>query len=283
VRKDGTKYERTPVSWRPDRPRVDAVTATRWQELSRMAAFVRTDGCLMAFIRGELDDPADEPCGRCANCTAPFARSDADPAMVEEALRFLRRAYRPILPRKRWPERFDGRRIPIPVEHQLVEGRALSVYEDAGWGQLVKSGKYGAGGFDDRLVEAVAEMLANHWKPEVSPTWVTAIPSLRAPDLVPGFAKRLAVRLSLPYRDALVKAADMPPQKKMENSYHQARNALASFRVIPEAVVPQPVFLIDDMVDSRWSLTACGVLLREASCGRVVPLALAETAKGTQT
>jgi ATP-dependent DNA helicase RecQ len=68
----------------------------------------------------------------------------------------------------------------------------------------------------------------------------------------------------------------------MENSYHQAGNALSSFRAIPEAVIAEPVFLIDDMVDSRWSLTVCGVLLAEAGSGPVVPIALAETSKGAQ-
>jgi hypothetical protein len=52
---------------------------------------------------------------------------------------------------------------------------------------------------------------------------------------------------------------------------------------VPEAVVPEPVFLVDDMVDSRWSMTVCGVLLVEAGCGAVAPLAWAETTKGAQT
>jgi ATP-dependent DNA helicase RecQ len=124
-------------------------------------------------------------------------------------------------------------------------------------------------------------MLENHWQPEVSPTWVTAVPSLRAPDLVPEFARRLAERLSLPYGDALQKIGGAP-QKSMENSYYQARNALESFKAIPKAVVPEPVLLVDDMVDSRWSLTVCGAVLVEAGCGPVVPVALSETTKGAQ-
>jgi len=112
---------------------------------------------------------------------------------------------------------------------------------------------------------------------------VTAVPSRRTPELVPSFARRLAARLGLPYREALEKISDAAPQKAMENSYYQARNALRSFRAIPAALSPEPVFLIDDMVDSRWSLTACGAILAEARCGAVVPLALAETTKGAQS
>jgi ATP-dependent DNA helicase RecQ len=125
-------------------------------------------------------------------------------------------------------------------------------------------------------------MLDNYWQPASTPTWVTAVPSRRAPELVRSFAKRLADRLGLPYRDAIEKIADAPQQKTMENGYFQARNALDSFRVIADAVVPEPVFLVDDMVDSRWSMTTCAVLLAEAGSGPVVPLALSETSKGAQ-
>jgi ATP-dependent DNA helicase RecQ len=283
VARDGNRYTRTPLRWSLDAGRVAAVTAARRHERQRMAEFVETRECLMAFLRRELDDPSGERCGRCANCVGPFAPLAPEPETIEDAVRFLRRAYRPIEPRKRWPAGLDHRAWSIPREHRLIEGRVLSVYGDAGWGRLVKTGKYREGGFDDRLVEAVAEMLERYWQPDVTPTWVTAVPSRRTPDLVPGFARRLGERLGLPYRDALEKAGDTPVQKLMQNSHHQARNALRSFRAIPSAVIPEPVFLVDDMVDSRWSLTVCGVLLGEAGSGPVVPLALGETAKGAGT
>jgi ATP-dependent DNA helicase RecQ len=277
------RYARTPNEWSADSEREEQVTAQRMHERDRMAELVKTDGCLMSFLRTELDDPVSQPCGRCANCTGNFAAEHPEEADVQDALLFLRRAYRPIKSRKQWPAGLEARHGRIPDEHQLLEGRALSIYGDAGWGKLVKAGKYGEdGGFDEELVEAVAEMFMDHWQPSVTPTWVTAVPSYRAPDHLPSFARRLAGRLGLEYREALEKTADTPQQKTMENSYHQAGNALSSFRAIPEAVIAEPVFLIDDMVDSRWSLTVCGVLLAEAGSGPVVPIALAETSKGAQ-
>jgi ATP-dependent DNA helicase RecQ len=282
VSHDGGRYARTPVAWSADSERVEQVTAQRLHERDRMAELVKTDGCLMSFLRAELDDPVSEPCGCCANCTENFAAEEPKEADVQDALLFLRRAYRPIEPRKQWPAGLQARHGRIPAEHRLLEGRALSIYGDAGWGKLVKAGKYGEEGFDEELVEAVAEMLTDHWQPDETPTWVTAVPSRRAPDLVPSFARQLAGRLGLEYREALEKTADTPQQKTMENSYHQAGNALSSFRAIPDAVIAEPVFLIDDMVDSSWSLTVCGVLLAEAGSGSVVPVALAETSKGAQ-
>jgi len=38
-----------------------------------------------------------------------------------------------------------------------------------------------------------------------------------------------------------------------------------------------PVFLVDDMVDSRWTITVATFLLRSNGSGEVFPLALAYT------
>ncbi len=126
-------------------------------------------------------------------------------------------------------------------------------------------------------------MLTSHWQPDVAPDWVTSVPSLRAPKLVRGLASRLADRLGLEYRQALEKLPGIPPQKTMENLAHQAGNALTGFRAVHDAVRPGVVLLIDDVVDSRWTLTACGALLVEAGSGPVVPIALAQATTHSAT
>jgi ATP-dependent DNA helicase RecQ len=280
IAKEGSRYARTPTEWIPDGERIAAVTGIRVGERERMAELVQTDDCLMQFRRIELDDPDPEPCGRCANCIGAFAADGADTEELQAALTFLRHNHRPILPRKQWPAKMNGQPYNIPAGQQLLEGRALCLYGDPGWGELVRSGKYEDGFFDDRLVDGVTDMLQNHWQAAVTATWVTAVPSRRAPELVAGFAKRLALRLGLPYREALQKIEDTPSQKDMQNNYHQACNALDSFAAIPENVMAEPVLLVDDMVDSRWSLTVCGILLAEAGSGPVLPVALADSSAG---
>jgi ATP-dependent DNA helicase RecQ len=42
------------------------------------------------------------------------------------------------------------------------------------------------------------------------------------------------------------------------------------------AVQGQPVMLIDDLTDSRWTLTVAGRALRQAGAGAVLPLVLAQ-------
>jgi ATP-dependent DNA helicase RecQ len=276
VGRDGSRWFRTPNPWEPDSERIEAVTETRFHELDRMREFVDTDECLMSYVTRELDGPDTGPCGRCANCDGAFADEDVDPALLDEANIFLKRAYTTIEPRKQW---LAGGRRNLKRDLRLEEGRALTRWGASGWGQEVRRGKTGGSGFSDELVEAVATMIESDLEPKPAPTWVTSVPSLRH-DIVPEFARRLADRLGLPYRDALEKVRETPQQKTMENSSKQERNAADAFAVDPSEIETGPVFLIDDMVDSRWTLTVCGAGLRESGAGPVYPIALADTGVG---
>jgi ATP-dependent DNA helicase RecQ len=279
VFRDQSKYLRSANPWTPDTERIVAVTEQRERELERMRDYQHGESCLMEFLRRELDDPEAAPCGRCAVCADDFISRDAEPDLVLEAVKFLRRAYRVIEPRKQWPSGgVGGRHGRIPAELRFEEGRALSVYGDAGWGRLVSKAKYGEERFDDELVEAAAELVQEIWSPKPSPESVTAMPSSRT-DIVADFAARLAERLGIPYKAALVKVRDTPQQKTMENSHQQLRNVIGAFEVDGSELLDGPVLLVDDVVDSRWSLTECARLLREAGSGPVFPLALADSSR----
>ena len=141
VAKQDGGWIRTPSPWDFDNEHVDQVTATRYHELARMQEYTDTGECLMLFLLGELDDPTAEPCQRCANCNEPFLPVVPDPELVQEAVLFLKRAHRPIEPRKQWPAHLGEPRGNIPEALRLQEGRALALYGDAGWGQAVKDGK----------------------------------------------------------------------------------------------------------------------------------------------
>jgi ATP-dependent DNA helicase RecQ len=133
--------------------------------------------------------------------------------------------------------------------------------------------------FGDDLMAAAAETIRGHWRPQPPPEWVTAIPSLRHPTFVPDFAERLARALGLPFHPVLIKVADVPEQKTMQNSVQQAANVAHAFRI--RGTCPTgPVLLVDDVVDSGWTLTICGCLLREAGSGPVHPFTLAVASSG---
>jgi ATP-dependent DNA helicase RecQ len=255
--------------------RADRLTKIRQSEQAQMQEYVRLQfGDHMTFLVNALD-------GDTSAVRPPTMRplpSTVDSALVRDAQAFLRRTSLPIEPRKAWP----GGGMPrlgvkgtIPVELRSQAGRALCVWGDAGWGGLVKAGKYRDNRFSDELVEASVAMI-QQWNPQPQPTWVTCIPSLRHPDLVPEFARRLAAALGLPFDDVLVKTDTRPEQKGMANSTQQARNVDGSLAIRGD-VPTGPVLLVDDMVDSRWTLTVGAWLLRNHGSGEVWPLALSQT------
>jgi ATP-dependent DNA helicase RecQ len=279
IAKQGTKWQLTAANlneafW----DRAERLTELRRAEHQQMQEYVSLASGHMAFLIRALDG---EP-GDLQAPVWPVLPTTADPALVREAVAFLRRTSLPIEPRKQWPAGgmpqygTTGR---IVAEHQSKPGKALCIWGDAGWGSLVRQGKYHDRHFADELIGACVT-LVREWNPQPAPVWVTCIPSRRNPDLVPDFARRLGVALNLPFVAALEKMLDCPEQKTMANSTQQARNIDGSLAVGTQALPIGPVLLVDDTVDSRWTLTIATWLLRSHGSGEVFPLALALTAPG---
>ena len=276
VTRDGSAYRRTPNPWRPDEERIARVIETRRAELAQMQAYMAERGCLMEFLTRLLDDPDPRPCGRCVNCISVGRSREVDRTLVQAAIEFLRRDLRPIEPRRRWPAGLDD--VSGAIQPLNEPGMALCVYGDAGFGRDVQRGKYVDGAFSAELVTAAARAIWDRWRPSPAPTWVTSLPSTAQRGIVHEFAARLAAGLGIPYVDVLTVRAGGLPQKAMQNSFQQANNALDKLDVMAENVLPGPVLLVDDIVDSRWTLTVAGWLLRRSGSGPVHPFALAVAA-----
>lgn len=280
-----------------------------------MRRYVEHTGCLMEFLARALDDPDAAPCGKCMNCAKHTDRRTAPASLVQAAADFLRGDALVLELRRWWPrsllgdianplpsaiERFEnsGRpKTPIPDHVRPEVGRVLCIYGDAGWGEEVARGKYQTGMFSDALVDAAATLIRDKWKPQPPPEWITAAPSRNRPALVADFAQRLAKQLGVPFVAVIHKQRENQPQKDMRNSVQQLRNVLDAFEVPgqqPEGLVQSvvwnagrllgrvgpipsgPVLLVDDMVDSGWTLTLLAVLLRLRGSGPVHPFALAK-------
>jgi ATP-dependent DNA helicase RecQ len=279
VIRQGYRWLRTPVPYRLDHDRIQRLTQKREIEWQEVQGYLDTGECLMAYLGRALDDPHASQCGKCANCIGrPVVPVVLDPELIRRALLFLRQSELNIEPRIQLPKgafvqyALSGN---LPVELRAEPGRVLSRWGDAGWGRLAAGDKH-AGRFRDELVEAVAEMILERWRPEPSPAWVACVPSLKHPVLVPDFAKRLAARLRLPFLDVVSKIKDNQPQKLQYNSDHQCRNLDGAFE-LKKGIPNTPVLLVDDMVDSRWTMTVIAALLRQAGSGPVFPVALAST------
>jgi ATP-dependent DNA helicase RecQ len=271
VVKAGTRYSRTSVAWQPDEERIARVIATRRREAEQMRAYVTHEGCRMEYLIRLLDDPDAAPCGRCANDVGKGLPREVSPEVVRAAIDFLRRSLRRIEPRKRWVEGADGGAGVIASPNE--EGIALCVFGDAGWGKDVERGRWVDGGYADALVVAAVRAIRDQWRPDPMPEWVTAVPSRHA--RVGEFAAAVAAQLGLPCVDALTSIAEGEPQKAMQNSVLQLANARSKVGIARSTLPTGPVLLIDDLVDSRWTMTVAGTLLREHGSGPVLPFALA--------
>jgi len=277
IAKQGTKWQLTAAKlsesfWE----RAERLTALRHEEHQQMQDYASLPFAdHMGFLIRALDgDPS-----AVTPPALPPLPTDVDESLVRDAIEFLRRTNLPIEPRKKWPDGGMpqyGIRGSIAPAHQAQPGKALCVWGDAGWGGLVRRGKYNDGKFADDLVAASAKMVLE-WNPQPKPTWVTCVPSLRHPELVPNFAKRLAAALGLPFHMVIAKTDNRPEQKTMANSTQQARNIDGSLAINGQPVPYGPVILVDDMVDSRWTLTVAAWLLRKNGSGDVFPLALSQT------
>ena len=276
IRRERSVYYATAKPYVYDATHYGAISAVRRQEMEQMKQLTVTKECYSLAITRCLDDPHAVRCGRCANCL----RRELIPSQVDPAYRMRAAAYidglsMEIEPRKMWAMSDVTQRKRITYVNQV--GVCLSKYGDAGYGELVRQGKYSS---DRRFCDELVGKSVSVLKPLVQErriSHVCCVPSLRS-GMVEDFAIRLAAGLRIPYVRSLGKAP-AEQQKKMENSAFQCANAFRSFYVIEGAEVPERVLLVDDVVDSRWTMTVCGFRLMEAGCQEVYPFALADSSQ----
>ena len=276
ITKNGRHWQKTEVSLSEDFwERAERLTTLRRIEQQRMREYVHLPfGQHMSFLISELDgDPSDVITSSLQALSEDFPKDK-----LREANIFLKRYHLPINPRKQWPNgglKHSNNHGKIAKSYQANSGKVLSFLGDAGLGDLVNVGKNQQQYFSDELIDACVIMF-KEWDPQPAPTWVTCVPSLRNPTLVPDFAKRLAHALNLSFRVAIEKTDSRPEQKKFNNSFQQARNVDGSLAPIQDQILSSPVLLVDDVILSGWTLTISSWLLRKNGSGEVWPLALAQ-------
>lgn len=280
----GKTWFRTINPYQMDLAHIQKITEIREKEWREMRDYLCSSRCLMLTLRNALDDKSQEPCGKCEVCIGkPVLQKIFDQKLGIEATQFLKCSEEIIKPRKQIAaskDEADRTFIEYDFPRNLgnliaQEGRVLARWGDAGWGNIVANNKH-AGYFSDELVIAMAEMVQKRWKPNPKPLWVCCVPSRHHPELVQDFSRRLAVQLGLPFEDVVRKVKDNQPQKGQQNRFHQCRNLDGAFEVSLR-YYGQPVLLVDDIVDSGWTLTVIAALLQQAGSGLVYPVALASS------
>jgi ATP-dependent DNA helicase RecQ len=282
----------TGAPWRHDTARYERVAAARAAEQDAMRSYATTTGCRMEFLRRCLDDPGAAPCGRCDTCAGPFVDARPTDGSLASARAHLGRVGVEISPRKLWPTglaavgvSLSGR---IPADQQPLPGRALARLSDLGWGDRLRR----VLGDDVPDAPAPPEVLAgvvqaltawakgdDPWP--ARPVGVVALGSRRRPALVASTAERIAEVGRLPLLPGLP-PVDAPAGAGRANSARRVAELHDAFTVPAElasavADTGGPVLLVDDLVDSGWTMALAARALRRAGASAVLPFALAVT------
>jgi ATP-dependent DNA helicase RecQ len=276
--------------WVYDEERYRRVAAAREAEAASMLAYQRGDGCRMRFLAEALDDPAAADCGRCDRCAGRWFADTVPQQVRDRARERLDRVGVEIAPRSQWPTGMSRLHVPvsgrIPATEQVSTGRAVARLTDLGWGRRLAAVLAPAAPdapADDAVLAACVAALRD-WPWERRPVAVTAIPSRRRPQLVASLARYLAEVGRLTWLGPLQLRGDGPTGEPGGNSAFRLAGVWAGFEVPPgmpvalEELNGGPVLLVDDLIDSRWTITVAGRLLRLAGAGEVLPFALASMA-----
>ncbi len=298
-------WQGTGRPWRFDAPRYARVAQARRDEAAAMLAYQRGAGCRMRFLAEALDDPSASDCGRCDSCAGPWYPTAVPDAARARADERLRRVGVPVPARGQWPAGMDRLGVPakgrIAGEEQVAEGRVLARLTDLGWGQRLRTLLGASSTAGDALAEAPGRRVdapadpallsacvavLRDWDWAARPAAVAAVPSRHAAELVTSVARHLADVGRLEWLGPLVPAQDAggvvgPRGRPGGNSAHRLAGVWEAFEVPPamaEALARLdggPVLLVDDLVDSRWTMTVAGRALRLAGAASVLPFALA--------
>jgi ATP-dependent DNA helicase RecQ len=283
----------TGQEWAYDAARLERVAAARAAEQQAMREYADTPLCRMEFLRRCLDDPQAAPCGRCDRCAEPLFDLDVSPPALAAARAFLSRPGVVVPTKKLWPTGLEAVGVPlrgkIPPKEQAEPGRAIGRLSDLGWGSrlrtLLADGAPDAALPDD-LAGAVVEVLKawahgdDPWA--ARPVAVVAIGSRRRRVLVESLARHISTVGRLPLLGA-VPPVDGDAPTGRGNSAQRVRTLHGAHRLpgplaSTAAALTGPVLLVDDLVDSGWTMTMVARALRQAGAPAVLPFALAVAA-----
>jgi ATP-dependent DNA helicase RecQ len=266
--------------WHYDEQRYTRIAQARLAEQRAMLSYVHTEKCRMEFLRQALDDPTAAPCGRCDNCTDRHWPLDV-PTAAQAAIRD--RLWRPgveLMPRQQWPTGLAAWDLDlagrIPATELAETGRTVGRLTDLGWGTRLReifSTSTGDEPVPGALFDACVTVLGG-WDWSARPVGIVAMGSRSRPKLVFDLAERIATVGRLPLLGTMT---CFGPAPSAVNSAHRAAALLGSLRAPKFPALDGPVLLVDDRVDTGWTLTVAARALRHAGAPAVLPFALAST------
>jgi ATP-dependent DNA helicase RecQ len=270
----------TGVPWTYDAERYARISAARSAEQQSMLDYENTTGCRMEFLQRALDDDTAVPCGRCDRCAGVWYPTGVGDEAAAAASDSLDRVGVAIEPRAQWPNGMDRLGVAakgnIAVGERMSTGRALARLTDLGWGGSLR--EIFAPGMPDApataaMTAACVRVLAD-WGWEQRPVAIVSVPSRSHPLLIDSVASALAAAGRLPYLGPLSTENGGPSGDPGGNSAYRLAGVWDRFAA-PAGQLTGPVLVVDDLVDSRWTMTVVARALRRAGATEVLPFALA--------
>lgn len=269
--------------WTYDRERYDRIAEARTAEQNAMLEYQRTQACRMELLQRDLDDETAQPCGRCDTCTSPWYPADISDDAGQIATSTLDQVGVEIDPRAQWPTGSAVAKGKIALDERAEVGRAVARLTDLGWGGTLRE-VFAAGTTDapitDALLGACVQVLKD-WNWAERPVAVVNLASRSRPQLVDSLARGIARIGQLQDLGSLDLVGEGPRHGSGGNSVYRLADVWGTIGVGPDlaerlsALAGAPILLIDDRVDSRWTLTVAARELRRHGSGPVLPLALA--------
>ncbi|NWL10674.1 recombinase RecQ [Paenarthrobacter nitroguajacolicus] len=297
VERVGGGWRSTGKPWNYDVERYARIAEARMDEQDSMVIYQDTAGCRMEYITSVLDDETAAACGRCDNCAGRWFPVDVAASAADAAGQTLRRAGIAVEPRLQWPSGMDRLGVSvkgkIKPDESVSEGRILARLTDLGWGGALRE-LFAAGApdrdVDPAMLQACVQVLrewsgaegGTPWSGVGRPAAVISIPSRSKPQLVESLAQGIAGIGRMPYLGQLQPQHGGPTGARGGNSAYRLAGVWDRLVVGPELAQAlagtggQPVLLVDDLIDSRWTMTVSARALRQAGVGAVLPLALAQ-------
>ena len=287
VRRVDGGWVTTGAPWQHDTARYERVSAARVAEQDAMLRYIALEGCRLQFLRECLDDPSATTCGRCDNCAGAFLSHEVPLGIIEALDEHLGRVGIEISPRALWPTglraigiALSGR---IAPDDACAPGWAIARLTDMGWGEELSTLLADADQ-DTAVPTAVLDLaygVLNDFtqRSSLRVGGIVAIQSRRRPTLVNTLVEGLAARAGLPVLGTVV-ADESGAGIGRSNSARRVSALHRSFTVSPglarscEATTGA-ILLVDDYVESGWTMTVAGRALRRAGAASVVPFALA--------
>ncbi|MGB7449213.1 MAG: RecQ family ATP-dependent DNA helicase [Ornithinimicrobium sp.] len=272
--------------WVYDQERYAAVTQTREREASLMVEYQRGHDCRMAFLQQCLDDDSAASCGRCDVCAGPWFSESIPAEAMAVAGHALGTVGVVVDPRVQWPSGMSRLGVEVkggvPQELRVQPGRALARMSDLAWGSRLRAvlGSQAAdAAVPHDLVRGCVQVLTE-WEWEQRPVGVVAVPSRTREVLVASLAEQISRIGRLPMLGTLDLVDGGPVGQAGGNSAFRLAGVWGKLEVgaaLTHALsqVQGPVLLVDDRVDSRWTMAVAGAELRRAGATAVLPLALA--------